>query len=785
MSGREILVFGGTAEGRQVSDYLIGCGVPHTVCVATEYGEEVLAPHGLRTVHRGRMDQAAMQRFICGDRFAVAVDATHPYAVEVSENIRQACGATGLPYLRCLRPKDDVIGGQPQCIYVNTAAEAADYLEWQTGRILLTTGSKELAVFTGRITDLSRLFARVLPSAEVIASCRALGLEGRQIIAMQGPFSEEMNEAMLRQTQAAFLVTKDTGKSGGFPEKVEAVRRLGIKAVVLRRPEESGYSWEELRELLAGYIGAGRTGEAMRAEDSEHTDNPGQTDEPKHAGESEQTNESEYAGEPVRAEGSEQADGPGQTGEDEPACAAETDSAEPVCERAICCIGIGMGAPGTLTIDAAREIEAADILFGAKRILESVRGLFEPCGSVEMPQEMPRACSRDEQNLPRACTRDEQELPGSSDGSADAVGRRRPPMCVAEYDGRRIAEYLAAHPEYRRIAILVSGDVGFYSGARGLQDAFPGERITYHCGISSVVYFASRIPTAWQDAKLLSMHGKKLAILNYVRRYPRIFLLVSGRTDVMRVCGELVRAGLTRVRVTLGTNLSYPEESVRSGTPEEFLDGVEEGLHVLLLENPDAGHVVAPGIPDERFVRGKVPMTKEEVRILSVAKLQLHENVVVWDVGAGTGSVSMEIARLCTGGTVYAVERNPEAIALIRENSRKLCLSNVIPVEGTAPQALEILPAPTHAFIGGSSGKMREILEVVREKNPQARVVINTVTLESLAEVTGLLREFGGEDADIVQISAAKARMLGRYHLMDAMNPVYIISFGGPDVWRE
>jgi precorrin-6Y C5,15-methyltransferase (decarboxylating) len=197
----------------------------------------------------------------------------------------------------------------------------------------------------------------------------------------------------------------------------------------------------------------------------------------------------------------------------------------------------------------------------------------------------------------------------------------------------------------------------------------------------------------------------------------------------------------------------------------------------MLLENPQADHIVTPGIPDEAFVRGKVPMTKEEVRILSVAKLRLREDSVVYDVGAGTGSVSMEIARLCSEGRVYAIERNQEGIQLIRDNSQKLGLSNVIPVEGLAPAAMETLPAPTHAFIGGSSGNMKDIITMLRRKNPAVRIVINTIALESIAEVMTLIKELEILGADIVQITAARSRELGRYHMMTGLNPVYIISF--------
>ena len=199
----------------------------------------------------------------------------------------------------------------------------------------------------------------------------------------------------------------------------------------------------------------------------------------------------------------------------------------------------------------------------------------------------------------------------------------------------------------------------------------------------------------------------------------------------------------------------------------------------MMVENPQASHVLTPGIPDEAFTRGKVPMTKEEIRILSVAKLRLKENAVVYDVGAGTGSVAAEIARLCTDGTVYAIEKNPEGIRLIRENARNMGLSNLTAVEGTAPAAFEGLPAPGFAFIGGSSGNMQQIIESLREKNPDVRIVINTIALESIAEVTALLEKMEIRDADIVQVSAARSRTLGRYHMMTGLNPVYIISFGG------
>lgn len=710
MKERNILVFGGTIEGRRVSEYLSGKKAAHTFCVATEYGEEVLDMGPYMTVRQGRMNQEEMCLFMEQGAFCAVVDATHPYAVEVSKNICSACEKESLPYFRYLRPDADDCGKEQELsgqamVFVDSSKEAADYLEQRSGQIFLTTGSKELHVFTEGISDKSRLFVRVLPSSEVMASCRALGLEGKQICGMQGPFSVDMNEAMMRQVKAVFLVTKDTGISGGFPEKIEAARRLGVTPVVIRRPEETGYDWEELKKQLEKILDENQ--------DDEET-----------VSRAAQVPDGETVSRAIKV----------PEGETISRVAQVPDGSV---QRKITCIGIGMGNYGTLTYEAANAIRQADILFGAKRILESTLTMWD--------------------DLKMGCHK---------------------PAAVAEYSGEKIKAYVNLHPEYRNIVVLMSGDVGFYSGARGIKDEFAEDDVTFLCGISSVVYFASKIATSWQDAKLVSAHGKHIAVLNLVKRYPKLIMLVSGSEDVERICSELSTAGLHQVKVTVGSNLSYPQESILSGTPDTFLTCGTRGLHIIMVENPEACHVITPGIPDEEFVRGKVPMTKEEIRILSIAKLRLKEDAVVYDVGAGTGSVSIEAARLCTMGTVYAIEKNPEGISLIRENGKRMGLSNLITVEGTAPEAMDGLPSPTHAFIGGSSGNMKQIIGSLLEKNSKIRIVINTIALESIAEVVRVLDELGIKDADIVQASLSKSKVLGRYHMMNGMNPVYIISFG-------
>lgn len=181
---------------------------------------------------------------------------------------------------------------------------------------------------------------------------------------------------------------------------------------------------------------------------------------------------------------------------------------------------------------------------------------------------------------------------------------------------------------------------------------------------------------------------------------------------------------------------------------------------------------------DELFIRGDVPMTKSEVRAVSLSKLELNPDSILYDVGAGTGSVSIEASRVLRSGRVYAIEKNAEALSLIKANKEKFCAHCVEIVGGAAPEALEALKAPTHVFIGGTSGSMEEILNLVLQKNPKVRVVINVIALESLTEVLSWLKKHS-VTGEIVQVQIARSRKLGDYHLMTGQNPVYVVSFGG------
>ena len=233
---KRVVIFGGTTEGRALSYRLADAGAAVTVCVATPYGAEEQGEHAGVSVLVGRKSAAEMAALLGGD--ALCVDATHPYAAEATANIRAACEAANVPYRRLLRRSSAAAGA----VYVDGAAEAAAYLQNTAGNVLLATGAKELAAFAP--LGAARLYARVLPSREGIAACEAAGIPHRNIIAMQGPFSRELNEAILRQFHIAWLVTKDGGAAGGFPEKAAAAEAAGAKLVVLRRPADAGETFE-------------------------------------------------------------------------------------------------------------------------------------------------------------------------------------------------------------------------------------------------------------------------------------------------------------------------------------------------------------------------------------------------------------------------------------------------------------------------------------------------------------------------------------------------------------
>ena len=325
--------------------------------------------------------------------------------------------------------------------------------------------------------------------------------------------------------------------------------------------------------------------------------------------------------------------------------------------------------------------------------------------------------------------------------------------------------------------VLYSGDTGFYSGAKVLIPLLEQEGISYTVlpGISSVQLLSAALGRPWQDWFLLSAHGVDCDPVGAVMQGKPVFFLTGGTLGPAELCRLLAEAGLDQLPVVVGEDLSYPQQKIYQGTAGEFAGRTFGSLSVLLVEPAPAVTRRTPGFPDAMFVRGEVPMTKQEVRAAVLAKLAPGPKDVLWDVGAGTGSVSVELALQASWGRTYGVECDPQACDLIRRNREKLGAWNLKLVEGAAPQALQDLETPDAVFIGGTKGALDEIVELVLSRNPKARICISAICIETLYQAVQALQSRGVEP-EVTQISVSRGRAAGSLHLLMANNPVFLIA---------
>ena len=325
---------------------------------------------------------------------------------------------------------------------------------------------------------------------------------------------------------------------------------------------------------------------------------------------------------------------------------------------------------------------------------------------------------------------------------------------------------------FARPCILVSGDCGFYSAAAGLAEKLKGFDTEFICGISAPVYFGSKIKIPWQDMRFVSLHGKGNSIVRHVCRNKYCFFLLGGGISAERVCGELYGYGLGDIKVYIGEDLGYPTEKISMGKAREFVNGQFGKLCVMVAENPGYERGISIGIPDDEFIREEVPMTKSEVRAVVMSKLGTGDGDICWDIGCGTGSVTVEMALSCGSGKVYAVDISEAAAGLTGVNCKKFRCDNALVYHGKAPEILEEFPAPDCVFVGGSGGDLAEILRsVFKAAKSGARVVVTAVTLNTLEHCR---RIFSEHDIAAEIVQAAFARV-GAGSMMTALNPIFII----------
>lgn len=392
--------------------------------------------------------------------------------------------------------------------------------------------------------------------------------------------------------------------------------------------------------------------------------------------------------------------------------------------KQIAVIGCGMGNESQLTADARNALDSAEYIIGSARLV--------------------------------------QELAANEKESCIAV--------TVEQVQKHIEETKAD-----KIAILVSGDTGFFSAAKGYR-AIQGAEIIFYPGISSVQAFCSKLQLNWEQMRLISLHGRNCNLVQEVGSHEWVFCLTGN--NLMEIGDKLCEYGYENLEIYVGENLSMKTERIYHGIAQDLLKQSFGPMTVVLLHNPNYQNRHPIGIPDDAFIRGNVPMTKQEIRTLVIGKLGLATNAVSWDIGGGTGSVSVEMALQSRQGKVYSVECNPEALDLMKKNRRRFRADAMEIVEGFAPEVLVDLPAPDAVFLGGTKGNAEEIIHLVLEKNPKARVVATAVSLETVAQMTALFRECF-DNAEILQVQVSIADFKGNHTLMHGQNPIFIFCGGG------
>lgn len=471
---KNVIIFGGTTEGRRLVELLEDSGLQLHLFVTTDYGASLIPKNENVQVMTGKLDCKDMEQAFLQIKPDLCIDGTHPYAMEVTKNLNFVCEKLEVPYIRLVREADKQpdtknVDGK-DVWFVETVSEAVSFLSETEGTIFITTGSNELEEYTKIPGYQERCVARVLSIPEVVDKCSAIGFRGKNLIAMQGPFSREMNRLMFRTCDARWLVTKSSGAIGGYIEKCEAARDNGMKLVVIGRPCECEENAMGLSELLDWLVA--RYGVILK---------------------------------------------------------------KPV----VYLVSMGPGDSRLLTEEARDILHQADVLIGAKRVLD----IWKEMG-----------------NVPR----------------------------FVSYKKEEILKFINKNPQYHTIVICYSGDIGFYSGARGLQDALKGYEVHSISGVSSVVYFLNKINKPWDCVKLVSCHGRDTDMVSVMDHHKRACVLLGEENSLIKICETLRQEDGEKVyQVILGSQLTYENERIEEGTLDDFLEKKVDRLSIAYLEKKD------------------------------------------------------------------------------------------------------------------------------------------------------------------------------------------------------
>ena len=328
------------------------------------------------------------------------------------------------------------------------------------------------------------------------------------------------------------------------------------------------------------------------------------------------------------------------------------------------------------------------------------------------------------------------------------------------------------------VAVAVSGDTGVFSYLRRLKERFSKEAIEVIPGISALQFLCAAVGETWENAVILSLHGRDVApskITGTAACNGKSIFFCGPDRDPSWLCRILSSSGLDSLDIVIGERMSYPDERVVRGSPSELCVQEFDPLSVVLVLNADPLPLLGLRPRDADFLRAEgIPMTREEVRTLVLDKMELRPDSVVWDIGAGTGSIAVSCALAAPYGEVHAVERLPRACELIEANKVRFRLPNLHVHRGDAAELLDALPAPACVFIGGSGGRLRMMLEYVR-KWEKVRIVVSGVTLETVCDASAVMNGSGFHDFDVLQLAVARGKNVGSSTIMAAQNPVTLL----------
>lgn len=393
-------------------------------------------------------------------------------------------------------------------------------------------------------------------------------------------------------------------------------------------------------------------------------------------------------------------------------------------------VGIGLGNPELLTKAACNAISKSDIVIGAKRIVDSIR--------------------------------------------SDFVGKK----FFLEYNTEKIADIINSNTG-SEIAVIFSGDISLFSGSSKLFErlkAFKNCKINTFPGISSLSYLCAKTNIDISKVKILSFHGKDELLYHNIDSNEYTFIITSKGEGAKEICRKLISFGFFELDVTLGENLSYVNERITTAKPGDFLDMDISDLNCMIIYNPDSDKAISFGLHDEVFARDKVPITKSEVRAVILSKLNISSDSICYDIGAGSGSVSIEMAGLAYEGKVYAVEKNPVAVELIKKNIHNFNAENIELIFAKAPEGLEHILEADKIFIGGSGGELNTVMDIIFSSQKHPTVVISAITLETVAQISDILKKAKeyGYDTEVTAINVSKSKEVGPYNMMIAQNMVFI-----------